>query len=159
MSSSINGHANRMSSSESIAPPCAAQRTVTVIENVAIARDTYRLRLDDPEMARSIVPGQFLMIRAGGGTDPLLGRPFALYDVVRDASGDPDAIDVVYLVVGRGTAAPGGAGRATGCRSGDRLATGSARRLDGPVVFVAGGIGQTPFLALGALVARQGPLW
>src|SRR4051794_10070960 len=106
-----------MNSSEALAPTCAAQRTVTVLENVAIARDTYRLRLDDPAMARLILPGQFLMVRAvsGSGTDPLLGRPFALYDVARDASGVPEAIDVVYLVVGRGTSA------LARCRPGDRL--------------------------------------
>jgi dihydroorotate dehydrogenase electron transfer subunit len=140
-----------MSSSEAIAPSCAAQRTVPVVENVAIARDTYRLRLDDPAMARAIRPGQFLMIRPvpSSGTDPLLGRPFALYDVARDASGVPVAIDVVYLVVGRGTSA------LARCRPGDRLpvwgplGNGFGPPPDGPVLFVAGGIGQTPFLALG----------
>jgi dihydroorotate dehydrogenase electron transfer subunit len=134
-----------------VAPPCASQRIVTVLENVAVGRDTYRLRLDDPEMARAILPGQFLMVRPGVGTDPLLGRPFALYDVDRDASGAPRALDVVYLVVGRGTAA-----LATH-RAGDRLQVwgplgngfGPAPDPPGPVVFVAGGIGQTPFLALG----------
>ena len=132
-----------------VAPARASQRTVTVLENVAIARDTYRLRLDDPEMARAIQPGQFLMVRAGAGTDPLLGRPFALYDVARDASGAPVAVDVVYLVVGRVTSA------LSRCRPGDRLpvwgplGNGFGPPPAGPVVFVAGGIGHTPFLALG----------
>ena len=129
----------------------AAQRLVTVLENVAIARDTYRLRLDDPIMARAILPGQFLMIRpaAAGAEDPLLGRPFALYDVANDASGAPTAVDVVYLVVGRGTAA------LAQRRPGERLSVwgplgnGFGPAPGGPVVFVAGGIGQTPFLALG----------
>jgi dihydroorotate dehydrogenase electron transfer subunit len=122
---------------------------VGVVENVAIARDTFRLRLDDPEMARVIVPGQFLMIRAGDGTDPLLGRPFALYDVARDRAGLGIGIDVVYLVVGKGTAA------LARRRPGDRvsiwgpLGNGFGPPPDGPVSFVAGGIGQTPFLALG----------
>jgi dihydroorotate dehydrogenase electron transfer subunit len=135
---------------DAVAPESVAQRTVTVIENIPVARDTYRLRLDDPEMARAILPGQFLMVRASTGGDPLLGRPFALYDVARDRSGEPSAIDVVYLVVGRGTAA-----LATR-RPGDRLPVwgplgngfGSAPESAGPIVFVAGGIGQTPFLAL-----------
>jgi len=136
---------------DAVAPPCAAQQTATVIENVLVARDTYRLRLDAPEMAATILPGQFLMVRAGAGNDPLLGRPFALYDVVRDASGTPYALDVVYLVIGRGTAA------LAERRAGDRLPIwgplgngfGPAPEPSGPVVFVAGGIGQTPFLALG----------
>ena len=88
-------------------PAGVSQRLVAVLENVAIARDTYRLRLDDPILARAILPGQFLMIRpaAEGADDSLLGQPFALYDVTTDAAGAPTAVDVVYLVVGRGTAA------------------------------------------------------
>jgi dihydroorotate dehydrogenase electron transfer subunit len=140
-----------MNPSERVAAPCAAQRTATVLENVAIARDTYRIRLDDPAMARMIRPGQFLMIRAvaDSETDPLLGRPFALYDVARDESDVPKAIDVVYLVVGRGTSA------LARCQPGDLLpvwgplGNGFGPPPDGPVIFVAGGIGQTPFLALG----------
>lgn len=132
-----------------LSPPCASQRTVGVVENREIARQTYRLRLDDATMARAILPGQFLMIRPGSGTDPLLGRPFALYDVARDPSGAPIAVEVVYQVVGRGTAA------LAGRRPGDRLTVwgplghGFGPPPAGPVVFVAGGIGQTPFLALG----------
>jgi dihydroorotate dehydrogenase electron transfer subunit len=132
-----------------VAPACAAQRIVEVVENVRVARDTYRLRLADPAMARAILPGQFLMIRPTAGTDPLLGRPFALYDVARDAAGTPFALDVVYLVIGRGTAALATA------KPGDRLPVWGplghpfGPPPDGPAVFVAGGIGQTPFLALG----------
>jgi dihydroorotate dehydrogenase electron transfer subunit len=136
---------------DAIAPASAAMRQVPVLENVAIARDTYRLRLGDPELARAIIPGQFVMIRPGpeGADDPLLGRPFALYDVVRDGNGAPLAFDVVYLVVGRGTAA------LAQRQAGERLTiwgplgNGFGPPPAGPVIFVAGGIGQTPFLALG----------
>jgi dihydroorotate dehydrogenase electron transfer subunit len=133
------------------APTGAGQRLVTIVENVAIARDTYRLRLDDPILARAILPGQFLMIRpaAPGADDPLLGRPLALYDVATDAAGAPTAVDVVYVVVGRGTAA------LAQRRPGEQLSVwgplgnGFGPAPAGLVVFVAGGIGQTPFLALG----------
>jgi dihydroorotate dehydrogenase electron transfer subunit len=134
---------------DAVAPSCAARRTVAVLENERIARDTFRLRLDDPAMARAILPGQFLMIRLSEGTDPLLARPFALYDVARDASGVPVAIDVVYLVIGKGTSA------LSRLRPGDPviiwgpLGNGFGPSPGGSVVFVAGGIGQTPFLALG----------
>src|SRR5260221_14007047 len=74
---------------------------VAVVENVGLARNTYRIRLHAPELARAIRPGQFLMIRLPTGSDPLLGRPFALYDTVPDANGQPIAVDVVYLVVGK----------------------------------------------------------
>ena len=124
-----------------------------VIENRPIARDTFLIRLEAPALARAISPGQFLMVRTSEGppgpTDPLLGRPFALYDVGRDEVGNPIAVDFVYLVVGRVTNALAKA------RPGDRLAVwGPLGRGFGPptpggsVGFVAGGIGQTPFLAL-----------
>jgi dihydroorotate dehydrogenase electron transfer subunit len=129
----------------------AMHRTIPILENVSIARDTFRLRLGDAEMARALRPGQFVMIRPGpeGATDPLLGRALALYDVVYDAIGNPSAFDVVYLLIGRGTAA------LSLRRPGERLAVlgplgnGFGPPPGGPVVFVAGGIGQTPFLALG----------
>jgi dihydroorotate dehydrogenase electron transfer subunit len=126
-------------------------RLAPVLENVPIARDTYRLRLGEAAIAGAIRPGQFVMIRPGeaGASDPLLGRPLALYDVVRDSSGAAVAFDVVYLVVGRGTAA------LSRRRPGERLSVwgplgnGFGPPPAGPVVFVAGGIGQTPFLTLG----------
>jgi dihydroorotate dehydrogenase electron transfer subunit len=136
-----------------VAPGCARLASARVIENRPIARDTYRLRLEEPALAGSIRPGQFVMIRPGpeGSNDPLLGRPFALYDVVRDHGGAPSAIDVVYVVIGKGTAA------LAQRRPGERLAVWGPLgngfepipSPPGPILFVAGGIGQTPFLALG----------
>src|SRR5205807_816994 len=73
----------------------------TVVENVRLARDTYRIRIEAPEIAAAIVPGQFVMVRVPDRSDPLLGRPFAFYDTVLDASGRPVGIDIVYLVVGK----------------------------------------------------------
>ena len=85
-------------------PPCpAVQLTAPVAESVRLARNTFRIRLDCPELARLIRPGQFVMLRVPGSTDPLLGRPFALYDTALDTNGEPVAIDVVYLVVGKVT--------------------------------------------------------
>ena len=124
---------------------------MTVVENVVIARDTYRLRLERPDAGAGDPPGPVCDDPAGpeGADDPLLGRPFALYDVATDAGGVPIAVDVVYLVVGRGTAA------LAQRRPGERLSVwgplgnGFGPPPAGPVIFVAGGIGQTPFLALG----------
>ncbi len=86
------------------APYCAdraVERRVTVLENVSLARGTYRLRFACPEIARQIVPGQFVMLRLEGTSDPLLARPLALYDTVLDDEQRPVALDVVYLVVGK----------------------------------------------------------
>src|SRR4029077_13894606 len=83
------------------------------------------------------------------GSDLLLGRPFALYDVARDATGRPVAIDVVYIVLGRGTAALARCKPAARLDVWGPLVNGFGPPPAGPVAFVAGGIGQTPFLALG----------
>jgi dihydroorotate dehydrogenase electron transfer subunit len=134
--------------------PAFLQRTVEVVEQVPLAERTYRLRFVCPELAQRLKPGQFLMLRIPGTTDPLLGRPFAYYDTTGDG-----AVDVVYLVVGKMTA------RLAATRVGERLEVwgplGNGFVLPDPptpVVLVAGGIGQTPFLAYAkALLARGCP--
>jgi dihydroorotate dehydrogenase electron transfer subunit len=84
----------------------AVATTVTIRENVRLARDTYRVRFDCPQIARRIVPGQFIMLRLAGCDDPLLGRPLALYDTVVDSApkvgaAAPSGLDIVYLTVGK----------------------------------------------------------
>jgi dihydroorotate dehydrogenase electron transfer subunit len=120
----------------------------SVIENVQLARDTWRVRFAAPDIARQLVPGQFLMLRLADGTDPLLGRPFAFYQIINDASGQPWAIDVVYLVVGKLTS------RLATCKANTPLdiwgplGNGFAVPVVEELIIVAGGIGQTPFLAV-----------
>ena len=159
-------------------PDNAVQQTVEIVENVRLAKDTYRVRFAAPDIARRIVPGQFLMLRLAGVNDPLIGRPLALYDTVPDTSGQPWAVDVVYLVKGKLTS------RLWQMQPGQRLDVwgplgngfeGSGDRRQGTgdrgegrdepplphsptpplphspthhLIMVAGGIGQTPFLAL-----------
>jgi dihydroorotate dehydrogenase electron transfer subunit len=119
-----------------------------VLANTRLALHTYSIRLAAPEVARIIRPGQFVMLRLPGTSDPLLGRPFAFYDTVVGERNKPVALDVVYLVVGKMT------GRLATLATGDcvdvwgPLGNGFPR-LEGVehVALVAGGIGQTPFLA------------
>jgi dihydroorotate dehydrogenase electron transfer subunit len=121
---------------------------VAVVANNRLARDTYLIRLHTPELAAAIRPGQFLMLRQAAASDPLLGRPFALYDTVHDTNRRPVGVDVVYLVVGKLTRL------LAGLRPGDRLEAWGPLGNGFPdlagnehVALVAGGIGQTPFLA------------
>jgi dihydroorotate dehydrogenase electron transfer subunit len=121
---------------------------VPVLDNVPLARDTYRIRLQAPALASAVRPGQFLMLRLPGTTDPLLGRPFALYDTALDSEGRPVAVDIVYLVVGKMT------GRLTAVRPGETVEAWGPLGNGFPdlagaehIGLVAGGIGQTPFLA------------
>ena len=82
---------------------CATPRYLTarVIEQERMAQDTYRLRIECPEVAQVILPGQFFMIREPDVNDPLLGRPFALYDTCLDDKGTPTGLDFGYVVVGK----------------------------------------------------------
>ena len=126
----------------------AVQELVSVVENVELARDIYRVRFECPPIARRIVPGQFLMVRLGGRDDPLLGRPLALYDTVLSPAGEPVGIDVVYLVGGKFTqhlaeAVPGVKLDVWG-----PLGNGFEPQPVEHLIMVAGGIGQTPFMAL-----------
>lgn len=88
------------------------------------------------------------MLRWPGTSDPLLGRPFALLDTVLNAAGDAEAIDIGYLVIGKltrllATLRPGDTLEAWG-----PLGNGFPElHAMGHVALVAGGIGQTPFLA------------
>ena len=136
----------------------AVQIAAPIVENVRLAKDTYRVRFHAPPIARRITPGQFVMLRVAGLADPLIGRPLALYDTVSSAAGGPEAVDVVYLVKGKLTSRL------------YELTSGQLLDVWGPLgngfchhppptthhspvptqhlIMVAGGIGQTPFLAL-----------
>src|SRR5579859_5203095 len=124
------------------------QAALPVVNNIQLARDTYRLRLQAPDLARLIRPGQFMMVRLPGITDPLLGRPFALYDTVLDSQEQPVGIDIVYLVIGKMTrllaALEGGDEVQVWGPLGNGFTDVAAAKH---VALVAGGIGQTPFLA------------
>lgn len=128
--------------------PHALQIEATVVAHEPMARNTWRMRLQCPEFARRILPGQFFMIRLPGRSDPLMGRPFALFDVVLDESGAPAGVDFGYVVVGKvtgllATLVPGDTVEVWG-----PLGNGFPEPPAGRLVIVAGGIGQTPFLAV-----------
>ena len=132
--------------------PYLASRAVCgsaeIVENVQLARETWRVRFRFPELAQRIMPGQFVMLRLAGYNDPLLGRPLAMYDVAHDSAGQPQDVDVVYLVKGKLTTRlcellPRQELEVWG-PLGNGFLPCPAERL----IMVAGGIGQTPFLAL-----------
>ena len=123
--------------------------TVEILSNQPVAEQTYRMSLVCPPVAERIVPGQFVMVRLPGAVDPLFGRALALYDLLRERQGQPVGLQLIYRVVGRVT------GRLAQIAPGDRLelwgplGNGFMPEPVGHLVMVAGGIGFTPFLALG----------
>ena len=122
--------------------------TATVVLNEQVAERTFRLRFSSTEMARRFLPGQFLMLRVDGIHDPLIGRPLALFDRIDDENGDPIAIDVVYLVEGKMTSHLARLQAGQKLNVWGPLGNGFAPKAVENLIMVAGGIGQTPFLAL-----------
>jgi dihydroorotate dehydrogenase electron transfer subunit len=58
-----------------------------VIDNRRLSPDYNVLSFDAPDLAASVRPGQFVMVKTSRGLDPLLRRPFSVFDVLRDANG------------------------------------------------------------------------
>ncbi len=126
---------------------CAQQHTAIVKDVRKLAEETWAVRVAVPEMARTILPGQFFMIRPSTGSDPLLGRPFALFDTWQDSDGST-GIDFGFVRVGKMTSIM------------SQWTSGDSVQLWGPLgngfpvpeckhlICVAGGIGQTPFLGV-----------
>ena len=129
-------------------PDHLCQETVAIEEHVPLARDTYRLRLPCPSIAAKILPGQFLMLRLPGTNDPLLGPPAGPLRHLSRRLGPAAGVDIVYQAIGRMTR------RLAALKAGDRLemwgplGNGFPPTETGHLIMVAGGIGQTPFLAL-----------
>lgn len=123
------------------------QFDATVSQLEQLADEVYRVRLECPPLAQAILPGQFLMLRMPQRNDPLLGRPFALYDTVGDPK-QPTALDIGFHVVGKMTSLM------------ETLQPGEQLEVWGPLgngfpeletthlLQVAGGIGYTPFVAV-----------
>ncbi len=122
--------------------------TGKVRANSRIAQDHFLLSLETGEAFRSSSPGQFVMLKIKGVESPFLARPMSIYSL--KAAKDKIRIEVLYQVVGRGTAL------LSGLKKGDRVG------LLGPlgkgftlfpesrkIVMIAGGIGIAPlsFLA------------
>jgi dihydroorotate dehydrogenase electron transfer subunit len=123
----------------------AAYRPARIVDHRQVADQTYRLRVECPEIASLAVPGQFAMVRIPGRVDPLLARPLAIYDTFAEGS----QADFVYLVHGKFTTAlkdltPGAEVVVWG-----PLGNGFSPPAVDHLVLVAGGIGQTALLALG----------
>ncbi len=125
--------------------PDSLERPTEVVENVAIARDTYRVRWGAQLAPKSCRPVSHAAVARTD--DPLWGLRG---DVRRGLDrGQPWGVDVVYLAVGKLTR------RLAACRAGDRLevwgplGNGFQPTKAEHLVMVAGGIGQTPFYALG----------
>ncbi len=128
-----------------------------VIANRRLSSDYNVLALAAPAIAAAASPGQFVMIRAGRGQDPLLRRPFSVFEVLRDPHGAPTGISLLNKRIGVSTAL------IYGSRVGERVdCLGPLGRpfslIDPPAGawMVAGGVGLAPFAALAQALRSRG---
>lgn len=121
-----------------------------------VATDMWRMVLSVPSREGSDpAPGQFMMLRVAGDSDPLLARPFGISGFVREGAGAD--VEIMYRVVGRGTRLMGN------WMPGDRavflgpLGRGFTLPPEGSSsLLVAGGVGLPPLLALAREMTVQG---
>jgi dihydroorotate dehydrogenase electron transfer subunit len=74
-----------------------------VIANTRLSDEYNVIALDAPPIARDALPGQFVMLKPVRGTDPLLRRPFSIFQILRDAAGQPAGVSVLNKRIGAGT--------------------------------------------------------
>ena len=130
-----------------------------VISNTRLSDEYNVLAFAAPEIARLTQPGQFMMVKPSRGFEPLLRRPFSVFEILRDARGTPIGVTLLNKRIGVGT------GQLYALAAGDRIPVlGPLGRPFTPAAagshawLVAGGVGLAPFATMAeALVARGVP--
>ena len=128
-----------------------------VLSNTRLSSDYNVVALAAPEIAGRAKPGQFVMVKPGSGDDPLLRRPFSVFEVLEDDTGRVTGLSLLNKRIGVTTRTLFG------------LAPGAAVRCLGPLGrpfspadpperawMVAGGVGLAPFHGLAAALGNRG---
>jgi dihydroorotate dehydrogenase electron transfer subunit len=128
-----------------------------VIANTHLSGDYNVLALAAPAIAASVSAGQFVMLKARAGHDPLLRRPFSVFEILRDQQGTVVGLTVLSKRIGPSTALLYDA------RPHDVIAClGPLGRpftiVEPPVEawMVAGGVGLAPFATLAETLTLRG---
>jgi dihydroorotate dehydrogenase electron transfer subunit len=135
-----------------------------VISNVEVTPGYFRIRLTAPVEIAGTLPGQFVMVKVRDSIDPLLRRPFGIFDVGLIESeypggGDRDYFELLYKVVGKGTTV------LANLHHGDHLdilgPLGKGFSTESPgseKILVGGGVGLAPLYYLGRELAKASPV-
>lgn len=79
-----------------------------VLSNVEVSPGYFRMRMTAPPAFSGAKPGQFVMVRVRQAIDPLLRRPFGIFDLGSFQTeftdcGTQTFLEILYKVVGKGT--------------------------------------------------------
>ncbi len=126
-------------------------------KNEQLTPSTYLLEIDVPKIASSVRAGQFLHIRINESLDPLLRRPFSIFDLRK--KGSAAYVTILYKLAGRGTKI------LSEMRCGTELdvlgalgkgfGTDNKELKTAPVILAAGGIGIAPLYYLARFLRKQ----
>lgn len=125
------------------------QENATIIRFEQLTDVNIRLTLQADQIAAVARPGQFVMVRAGMGNDPLLRRPFSIHQT--SSSG---RIQLFFKVVGQGTKL------LAHCKEGEKLSVfgplGRGFHIDPgkSACLVGGGMGIAPMLFLAKRICQ-----
>jgi len=115
------------------------------------------LTLAAPAIAAAALPGQFVMIKPAAGLDPLLRRPFSVFEILRDSDRTAAALTLLSKRIGPSTT------QIYDAKPGQHMAClGPLGRpftaVDSSVEawMVAGGVGLAPFAALAEALGARG---
>ena len=128
-----------------------------VLANRRLSPDYNVLALEAPAIAKATEPGQFVMVKPGRDVNPLLRRPFSVFEILRDARGGPIGISILSKRIGITTrllydAEPGAHVQCLGPLG--RPFT--LPQADTAVWMVAGGVGLAPFVTVAETLAPRG---
>lgn len=128
-----------------------------VLANTKLSADYNVLALAAPDVARAATPGQFLMVKTAAANDPLLRRPFSVFEIVRDGQGEAIGVSILVKAIGVST------------RLLYNASAGDIVNVLGPLGrpftlvkppeeawMVAGGVGLAPFWTLTEALAARG---
>lgn len=126
-----------------------------VISNVHLSSDYNVLALAAPDIAERALPGQFVMVKAAARLEPLLRRPFSVFEVLEER-GRIVGLSLLSKRIGPSTALIFDA------KPGDRIqCLGPLGRAFAPVAapeeawLVAGGVGLAPFATLATVLRAR----
>jgi len=127
-----------------------------VLDNRSLSAEYNVLTLAAPRIAETALPGQFVMVKTGTGFEPLLRRPFSIFERLVSPDGTPQGISILNKRVGIGT------GQVYEARPGATLQVLGPLGLPFPtpapgsdVWMVAGGVGLAPFWTLAESLATS----
>jgi len=121
-----------------------------IISQDELKKGCFRMKIQAPSIAKEAGAGQFLHVRCGGSTDPLLRRPLSIHRI------GAKCVEILYNVVGKGTVIL------------SQMAKGDVIDIIGPLgkgfkiskksrsfkILVGGGMGVAPLLALAEELSR-----